>query len=168
MIYIDLETTGFDGKKDDIIEIYLLKEDENEKFISELHYYLKPNCKLSPIILEITKLTDQFLSDKPEFNSIAQEIIDFIGDEILIGHNIDSFDYKFLNNNLTKNGFKALRNKTIDTIVLARKIDNASKYTSGYKLKDLCLRYQVEFDNNKLHGAKYDVLLTKKLYQKIR
>lgn len=168
MIYIDLETTGFDGKQNDIIEIYLLKEDDNGSIIGELHYYLKPDSQLPLKIIELTKLTDQFLNDKPKFREVAQEIIDFIGDDILVGHNIDSFDSKFLNNNLLKNGFKQIKNKTIDTIILARKIDNATKYTKGYKLRDLCLKYQIEFDSDKLHGAKYDVIVTRELYKKLK
>lgn len=168
MIYIDLETTGFDGKKEDIIEIYLLKENDNGEIVDELHYYLKPNSQLSWKIIELTKLTDQFLNDKPKFNTVAQEIINFIGTETLVGHNINSFDCKFLNNNLLKNGFNSIKNKTIDTIILARNIDNVSKYTKGYKLSDLCLKYQIAFEGNQLHGARYDVMLTRELYKKLK
>lgn len=167
-IYIDLETTGFDGLIEDIIEIFLLKENEDGKEISQLHLFLNPKNKLSNFIINLTKITNEILLDKPKLKDVGAEIINFIGDGVLIGHNINSFDLPFLNQNLKRNGFKKIQNQTIDTIEMARKIDNVGKYVKGYKLIDLCLKYQIEVDDKKLHGAKYDVLLTKKLYLKLK
>ncbi|MGL5640061.1 MAG: 3'-5' exonuclease [Mycoplasmoidaceae bacterium] len=165
MIYMDIETTGLDGTKYEIIEIYMLKEDANGSKIGEMHYYFKPSKPLDLIITEITNLTDNFLSDKPKFEDHINDIVNFISNETLVGHNINSFDLKFLNDNLSKYNHRTLNNKTIDTMVMAREIDNARQYEKGYKLSDLANRYNIKLDESKLHGAKYDTFITKELYK---
>ncbi|MGL5591202.1 MAG: 3'-5' exonuclease [Mycoplasmoidaceae bacterium] len=164
MIYMDIETTGLDGTKYEIIEIYMLKEDAEGNKIGEMHYYFKPSKPLDLIIIEKTKLTDAFLSDKPKFEDHISDIVNFISNETLVGHNIISFDLRFLNDNLSKYRHKTLNNKTFDTMVMAREIDNARQYAKGYKLIDLANRYGIKLDESKLHGAKYDTLITKELY----
>lgn len=165
MIYMDIETTGFDGTKFEIIEIYMLKEDASGNKIDEMHYFFKPSKPLDLKIIEITKLTDDFLKDKPKFKDHINDIVNFISNETLVGHNIVSFDLRFLNDNLSQYNCKTLNNKTIDTMVMAREVDNVGKYTKGYKLIDLATKYNIKFDNSKLHGAKYDTLITKEIYE---
>ncbi|MGL4616659.1 MAG: 3'-5' exonuclease [Mycoplasmoidaceae bacterium] len=165
MIYMDIETTGLDGIKHEVIEIYMLKEDESGNKIDEMHFYFKPSKPLEPIIIEKTKLTDIFLSDKPKFENHINDIVNFISNEILVGHNINAFDLRFLNDNLSKYKHKTLNNKTIDTMVIAREVDNVNRYAKGYRLIDLAKKYNIKIDESKLHGAKYDTTVTKELYK---
>ncbi|MGL4252211.1 MAG: 3'-5' exonuclease [Metamycoplasmataceae bacterium] len=167
-VYFDLETTGFDPIKNEIIEIYLIKENNDGNLIDTYHTYFNPGIKLPNDIKQITKITDEMLEDKQTFREKALEIINFIGDNILIGHNIDSFDLPFLNGSLTKNNFKILHNKTYDTMKMARKKDNAHTYAKGYKLIDLAIKYNLDFDTEKLHGAKYDTEITRKIFHILR
>ena len=60
MIYMDIETTGFDGTKFEIIGIYMLNEDAVGNKIDEMHYFFKPSKPLDLRIIAITKLTDDF------------------------------------------------------------------------------------------------------------
>ncbi|MGL5205505.1 MAG: 3'-5' exonuclease [Metamycoplasmataceae bacterium] len=163
-IYFDLETTGFNPIEDEIIEIYLIKEDRSGNIVDTYHAYFNPGIKLSNEIKEITKITDEILKDKKSFREHAIKIIDFIGDDILIGHNIDAFDLPFLNGSLSKNHFPILQNKTYDTMKMARKRDKVSAYAKGYKLIDLAIKYNLNFNANKLHGAKYDTEITRRIF----
>ena len=36
-------------------------------------------------------------------------------------------------------------------MVMAGEVDNVGKFTKGYKLIDLAIKYNIKFDNNKLH-----------------
>lgn len=164
LVYFDLETTGFSAKNDKIIEIFLIKEDENFNIIDTLHLYFNPEIKLPFRIIEITKITDRMLWDKNLFREKAQEIIDFIGDCTLVGHNIDKFDLPFLNTQFYQNGFKVLNNKTLDTMIMARKKDGVSSLAKGYKLIDLADKNNLNFNQSKLHGAKYDTEITRKIF----
>ena len=56
MIYMDIETTGFDGTKFEIIEIYMLKEDADGNKIDEMHYFFKPTKTSYFIVTEITTM----------------------------------------------------------------------------------------------------------------
>ncbi|MGL5733003.1 MAG: 3'-5' exonuclease, partial [Metamycoplasmataceae bacterium] len=79
-IYFDLETTGFNPIENEIIEIYLIKEDKLGNVVGTYHAYFNPGIKLPIEIKRITKITDKMLKDKKSFKEHALEIIDFIGD----------------------------------------------------------------------------------------
>ncbi|MGL5204881.1 MAG: 3'-5' exonuclease [Metamycoplasmataceae bacterium] len=163
-IYFDLETTGFNPVENEIIEIYLLKEDRAKNIVATYHAYFNPGIKLPIEIKRITKITDKILKNKKTFKEHALEIIDFIGDDILIGHNVDSFDLPFLNGSLAKNNFPTLQNKTYDTMKMAREMDKVNVYTRGYKLIDLAIKYNLNIDAKKFHDAKYDTEITRKIF----
>ena len=172
IIYFDLETTGFNGLKDDLIEIYAIKESSDGQFIDDIHIYFNPGQPLPDIITKITKITDEMLIEKPTFVSQVDKILNFINpNDILIGHNAKNFDLPFLNNQFLKHnirnehGMIQLKNEVIDTMILARKIDKVNHFKKGYKLIDLANRFRFNIDTNKLHGAKYDVQITKILFQ---
>ena len=50
-------------------------------------------------------------------DEVLEEILDFIGDHILVSHNAE-FDLGFLNAALRRRGRKLLSNPTIDTLTL--------------------------------------------------
>lgn len=163
-IYFDLETTGFSFTNDEIIEIYLIKEDKFGNIVDTFHSYFYPGILLPFRITEITKITDKMLENKKEFKEHANEIIEFIGNGILIGHNIDKFDLPFLNASLEKNNFPKLLSKTHDTMKIARNKDNVSPLQKGYRLIDLANKYNLKINASKFHGAKFDTEITRKIY----
>ena len=163
-IYFDLETTGFSPLNDEIIEIYLIKENLNGKIIDTFHSYFYPGITLPFRITQITKITNEMLIFQKRFKDCASEIIKFVGDATLIGHNINKFDLPFLNGNLSKNNFPILKNDTLDTMIMARKKDGVSQFQKGYKLIDLAIKYNLNFNHLKLHGAKYDTEITRQIF----
>ncbi len=111
-ISLDLETTGFDSSKDKIIEFGAVKFDlSGEK--ERLQFLINPGTKLPDIITHITGITDEDLTDAPQFSEKAEEIAAFIGDLPIVGHNIQ-FDTGFLR----ANGIE-LKNPEYDTCQLA-------------------------------------------------
>jgi hypothetical protein len=65
--------------------------------------------------MHLTGITDADLSDKPYFGVIRQRIAEFIGDAVILGHNVE-FDINFLK----ANGIDLTSHKTIDTFKLAQ------------------------------------------------
>jgi DNA polymerase III epsilon subunit-like protein len=96
-ISLDLETTGIDPKKDKIIEFGAIKFDLNGNSQS-LQFVINPGITLPQIITHITGIKDSDLAGAPSFEEKKQEIINFIGDCPIVGHNI-GFDTAFLRNN---------------------------------------------------------------------
>ena len=78
-IILDTETTGLDPKSGHrVIEIGCI-ELINRKFTGEqFHVYLNPDRDSDEAALEVHGLTTEFLSDKPRFEEIYDDFVEFI------------------------------------------------------------------------------------------
>mgnify|MGYP003132613473 CR=1 FL=1 len=119
-VYIDTETTGLRADYHEIIEIYIIKEDEKGKHIGEWHYKIKPEYidRASEKALEINGYTPKKWRDAKEFSTVANEIKDIVQGCIWIGHN-PRFDYDFFQDAFFRAGVPGIRCTLIDTKVLA-------------------------------------------------
>ena len=115
---IDLETTGGNYKKDKIIEIGLVRV-EKLKIVEEKSYLVNPEKEIPDFIQKLTKISQAKVKDKPVIEDIIDEVIDFIGDNILVAHNT-SFDVPFLNGVISTLGKSELENKVICTNVMTK------------------------------------------------
>ena len=99
LVIYDIETTGLDKNKDQIIQFAAIKVDrQKHKILDRKNIFIKPVGNYSISIQAFFKhgITPQFLEDKPYFKDVAQEIFDFfIGCDILT-YNGCSFDNPFL------------------------------------------------------------------------
>src|SRR3989344_4719041 len=105
---LDIETSGFDPVKDEILEIGFAffeigksdKSDESEvgsriKITNEYSKVFKPEREVSETILALTGITNEELKGAPKFSEHLEEIQNKLKDAVLVGHNI-GFDIKFL------------------------------------------------------------------------
>ena len=74
---------------------------------------------LSAFTTELTGITEEHMKNAKSFADSIDEILDFIGDSILVAHNA-TFDYNFLNDELARIGRPPIMNPVIDTLDLAR------------------------------------------------
>ena len=121
---LDTETTGLSCYYDEIIEIGILKV-RNNIVIDSFNSLVKPNNPIDSFITSLTGITNQMISRKPTIKEVKQEVLNFIGDDVIVGHNT-SFDIKFLNTSFNDE----LNNKYIDTMQFARKIYPEFKHHS--------------------------------------
>lgn len=153
---LDLETTGLSCIKNEIIEVGILKVRNNE-MVGRYSKLVKPKSKVSKKITEITGITNEMLKDKPVIEEIIIEILAFIGDDVIIGHNV-LFDLGFISSVLEMD----LSNMYIDTVWL-------SKITypelRKHRLSDLT-NYLGIYTNT--HRAIDDCIATKELYDDIK
>ena len=99
LIIYDLETTGLDKSKDQIIQFAAIKVDaENHKLIESKNIFIQPVGNYSITIQAFFKhgITPDFLKDKPSFKDVAQEILDFFTGCDILTYNGCSFDNSFL------------------------------------------------------------------------
>ena len=83
-IVLDTETTGFDAEKDDrIVEIGALELFNHLPTGGKLHLYINPERSMPQEAFEVHGLGDEFLRDKPKFAEVAQQFIDFIGEDAI-------------------------------------------------------------------------------------
>lgn len=161
-IVMDTETTGFDADKDDrIVEIGGIELVNHLPTGRTYHVYINPERSMPQGAFEVHGLGDDFLRDKPKFAEIAQDFVDFIGDDArLVIHNA-SFDMKFLNAELRRAGMATLPwARALDTLALAREKFPGAPAT----LDALCRRFGVDNSNRELHGALLDSELLAEVY----
>lgn len=164
-ISLDTETTGlfyYQGHR--IIEIGCIEIINRQITKNTFQVYINPERLIDNEAKKITGLTDNFLKDKPIFKNIVNDFLDFINDadEIII-HNAP-FDINFINNELKiiNHSIKNIKNnfKIFDTLELARKMYPGKKNN----LDALCIRYNINLAERKVHGALLDAELLAKLY----
>ena len=106
-VAVDLETTGLDFEKDEIIEVALVRFVDS-KPTESVDFLVKPTeAVLRPFIESLTGISKAELEGCEDFASVAGKICSFIGDLPLVAHNA-SFDSKFLKRTLAKVGLRPL------------------------------------------------------------
>ena len=93
LIILDLETTGFNPKKDSIIEVYAALY-SNGEIIDEFHSLLKPKRNIPIKITEITGITEDMVMSCPTFKEISSDLYEFMKGNRIIAYN-SSFDKRF-------------------------------------------------------------------------
>jgi DNA polymerase III subunit epsilon len=124
------------------------------------HVYVNPARGMSPGAFEVHGLSDTFLSDKPLFAAIADELHSFFGDGRLVAHNA-SFDIGFLNAEFGRTGHPVLTmDRVVDTLSLARRKHPGA----ANSLDALCQRYGIDNSRRLKHGALLDAELLAEVY----
>lgn len=134
-ISIDLETTGADPKTDKIIEVGLVKLEQGV-ITQSYHALVNPGIKLPVKIKRLTQISDDDLQDKPTIEEILPEIIAFIADYPLLGHNV-SFDRAFIE----ATAKQTISNPLYDTLDLARIV---LPKAPNHRLGTLCKLLKIE------------------------
>ncbi len=162
-IILDTETTGLNPLTGDrIIEIGCLEMIDRRLTGAKLHHYINPQRDIDPGAVAVHGLTVEFLSDKPVFADVADEIIEFLKDAELIIHNAP-FDLGFLDMELGL----LKRGKMIDHAAsVIDTLKNAREMFPGRRnsLDALCERFSVSNDHRTLHGALLDSELLAEVY----
>lgn len=163
-IILDTETTGIkveEGHR--IIEIGCLEMVNRKLTGVNFHYYINPEREVEAGALAVHGISNEFLSNKPLFNAIADEFINFVSGSELIIHNAP-FDLSFLNYELIliSKGFKKLTDycRIIDTLQMARQLHVGQRNS----LDALCKRYGVDNSKRDFHGALLDAYLLSQVY----
>lgn len=104
-VIFDLETTGLNKEKDQIIQFSAVKI-RNLEVIETLNLKICPDGDFKISIQAYMKhmITPDMLKDKPHLSEVADQIIDFIGDNDVITYNGTKFDIPFLVSALKKVG----------------------------------------------------------------
>lgn len=137
-VVIDLETTGLNPKNDSIIEfgaVHVVRDTVVDTF-SRL---VNPNRRINYFITQLTGITNEMLSSEEDISLILPEFLEFVGDRIVMGHNVN-FDVNFVYENCHRVISKPFRNDFIDTMRLSRRLFPEHKH---HKLSDLIERFCV-------------------------
>ena len=177
-VVVDLETGGFDAKKNAILEIaiQLIDEDNSKLILGDAHrYHINPFTGLivDKDALEFLKLdlnhplriaVEEDYALKEAFKLIDKQRSKYdCSRAILVGHNA-FFDHSFileacLRNKIKKSPFHPF--SLIDTVSLGVL---ATKQTV---LARICKELDIVYENEEAHSAAYDAMITAQVFCKI-
>lgn len=158
---IDLETTGFSPQYDEIIELGAIKVKSNE-IVDTFSKLIRPNIALTPFIQELTGITEELLRYAASLDNVIDEFIKFIGDDIVVGHNV-SFDINFIYDNLLKLRGTYFTNDFVNTLRISKKINKKLRHHS---LCDLALFYNIQPTDE--HRSLADCVTTYNLFNVLK
>lgn len=163
LVFLDTETTGLSPQSGDrIVEIGCVELLDRRPTGRNLHLYLNPQRPSHPDALRVHGLTDEFLSDKPLFEAVVDQLLEFINGAEVVIHNA-SFDTGFLDhelNRLNRPNLLQSVEKITDSLSMARELFPGK----ANSLDALCKRLEVDNSNRALHGALLDAGLLAEVY----
>ena len=163
-IVLDTETTGLEPSQGHrVIEIGCVELINRRLTGNNYHQYLQPDREIDEGALQVHGISNEFLKDKPRFNDIVDDLMNYLKGAELVIHNAP-FDVGFINHEL-KSVAKGLGTiadhcTVIDTLVMARKMHPGQKNN----LDALCKRYDVNNTQRDLHGALLDAEILSEVY----
>jgi DNA polymerase-3 subunit epsilon len=171
-VVVDTELTGLDEKKDAILSIGAVRMTGGVIDLGDTFYQLvNPEKKISAASVIIHEITPSEVAEKPLIDAVLAEFVDFISDDVLVGHFI-SLDLAFINREMIRTVRKELTNPVLDTCSLhdwlARRFKNSARFAaspSGYRLYDIAKRFDIPV--SKVHNAIADAYTTAQLFQRV-
>lgn len=162
-VILDTETTGLNPATGDrIIEIGCVEIIDRRLTERTFHHYINPERDIDAGAFAVHGLSREFLSDKPVFGSIVEQLIEFVDGAEIVIHNA-AFDLGFLDNEfalLKRPPFRGLASKVIDTLLDARQMFPGKRNS----LDALCDRFGISNEHRTLHGALLDAQLLAEVY----
>ncbi len=119
-VAVDVETTGLKPISHRVIEVGMVRYVGGQE-VDAYAQLVNPGRRLPAYISKLTGISDHDLENAPPFEEIAEAVSTFIGDAIVVGHNV-GFDLRFLNAELKRSGLPGLINETVDSMMLARAV----------------------------------------------
>lgn len=157
-VLFDLETTGLNPESDAIIEISALKV-KNGEIIDEFSTLVNPCMHIPYVASCVNGIVDDMVKDAPEIEEALKDFIAFVGNSVLMGHNIKRFDLPFIQRDAVRCFGKQLSNDYVDTLFVAQRY---LPELDSHSLESLADYYEISYDG--AHRALADCHINKKVY----
>lgn len=160
LAFIDIETTGMRSFYDRIIEVGIIRVEDNI-VTKTYHSLVNPQAHIPSEIEMMTGITAKDLENAPTFRQIKEEILETLVDSIFVAHNV-RFDYSFIKNEFARENI-SYTSKHFCTVRLSRLL--YPKYRH-HNLDALIERHGFSCGNR--HRALEDATVIYNFYQKIQ
>ena len=129
----------------------------NNTIVDKYSQLIKPEYEIDSFITALTGITNEMVADMPSILDVKNEVLTFLGDDVIIGHNT-SFDIRFLSEGFSQ----PIDNKYMDTMQFARKVyPELPHHRLSDLSKHLCL-------SQNSHRSIADCVTTKELYDAVK
>lgn len=138
IVALDTETTGFQVYAgDEIVEIALIEYIGHRRTGRELCSRIRPGIPIPPSSTEIHGISDDDVADAPLIDEIIEDIVDFTGHSVLVGHHVE-FDLRFLDRATQRMFDCRLPQPAVDTMVLFQAMSGQLDRYSLDEVADAC------------------------------
>lgn len=160
-VVVDLETTGLDSEKNEIIQIAAVKIEEGTA-CGSYTALVQPEHPVPDKIVRMTGITNEMIAERgiPLLLALTQ-FLEFLGAHSMVSHN-SGFDSEFLRAASLKCGLPLLGNPCIDTLAMSKR---AVRGIANYKL--LTLAEHLGIPSDQPHRGDSDCATTQLLYEKL-
>lgn len=160
-ICIDCETTGLDPLQDRVIEVAVMCFDGSEVY-AQMESLINPECEIPETSIAIHHITPEMVSGKPLIVQVLPEILEMIGQHIIIGHGV-RFDIDILAAAAERHGIpcKIRQNPYLDTLRMAR-LYGQSPVNS---LEHLRMHFNIPLEG--AHRAMSDVIVNREVFKRL-
>ncbi len=163
-VVLDTETTGLETSQGHrIIEIGCVELENRRLTGRHFHQYIRPDREVDQGAIEVHGITNEFLADKPPFEQIVEDFIQYVTGAELVIHNA-AFDIGFLDSELSRISGMRTRMADICTVVDTLKMARNKHPGQRNNLDALCGRYGVDNSSRDLHGALLDAEILADVY----
>lgn len=160
-VALDIETTGLDPSVDEIIELAAIRVRDGVR-ADTFASLVKPRNTISGFITELTGITNDMVSGAPRVESILPQFCEFIGGDVVVGHNVN-FDINFIYDNLMQCSHRVFGNDFIDLLRIARK---TLPELENHRLDTICRHFAV--DTTAHHRGMRDCDMANECFQHYR
>lgn len=173
LAFVDIETTGFDREKHEIIELGLVlvkqigEEGKDFEVIEEVDYKIKPEHieSADPQSLKVNGYDASQWIFASDLKDVMRVFADKTKDAIFVAHNV-LFDYPFVEEAFKKSGVEnQMFYPKLDTISMAYAKLHKNLKVEKFRLQKLCEYFGIE--NNKAHTALSDARALFEVYKKL-
>jgi len=167
LAFIDIEMTGLNMIKNEIIEIGCVITTSKLKVIEKFELKIKPehieNADITA--LKINHYNEANWGNAISLKEAMKFFLEKVNNCIMIGQNV-SFDSEFLEYAFIKTGLKNnMHYHKLDTISIAWAKLNKKKTITHFSLRELCKYFDIKNENP--HSALSDAYATYELYKKL-
>jgi len=160
-VVYDLETLTNDPKSAEIVEIAASLLNAEGQGYRHFHQLVKPKRPIPRGSTRIHGIDDKTVENAPPIEEVLPQFVDFIGDRILVGHNIEEFDNRVIDREMSAYSRRGLSNPFYDTYITAKRLYPRE----NCKLEVLADKFEIEHEE--LHRALEDVEVTRQVFERL-
>ena len=160
MIVYDLETTDYNPKRAEIVEIAAKRLSIIGGELERYHQLVKPSRAIPASSTRVHGIDNETVKNEPSIEAVLPSFLSFIQDRILIGHNVIEFDNMVLERDLRRLDI-GLSNPCYDTLVTAQRLYPRE----SCKLEALSEKFGIEHDT--MHRAIEDVQVNHRVFEEL-
>jgi DNA polymerase III epsilon subunit family exonuclease len=160
-IVLDIETTGLDYTKEKMVEFAAVRL-ENGKIKGRYQTLINPQQHIRKSSMAIHGITEEMVADAPTEAEVMGAILEFIGDNPIVAHNV-IFDYSFLNEASLRFCGKELANARVDSQMMFKEV---FPDLDAHGLGALSAKFNVDLVNH--HRAMDDTLALAMAYPALK